>query len=72
MSNGSASPVMMFLMSLVSSLFLHSSKPVTVAAFDRDGQEEVSVVKAEGGTEKLKKTQMTHLERRYKLRTTEM
>lgn len=54
-SNASVSPVMRFLMSLVSSLFLHSSKPVTVAGFGRDGQEEVSAVKAEGGTEKVKK-----------------
>lgn len=39
-------------MSLVSSLFLHSSKPVTVAGFGCAGQEVVSGVKADGGTGK--------------------
>lgn len=43
---GSVSPVMRFLMSLASSFFLHSSKPVTAAGFGRDGRGEVSGVKA--------------------------
>lgn len=42
-------------MSLVSSFFLHSSKPVTVEGFGRDGQEDdVSGVKADGRTGKTK------------------
>lgn len=46
---GLISPVTRFLISLVSSLFLHSSKPVTAAGFDWAG-EEVSVAKADGKT----------------------
>lgn len=46
------SPVMRFLMSLVSSLLLHSSKPVTAAGFGRDGQEVISGANADGRTGK--------------------
>lgn len=51
---GSVSPVMRFFMSLVSSLFLHSSKPVTDADCGRDGQDKVSGVNADGGSENVK------------------
>lgn len=49
----SISPVMRILMSLVSSLFLHSSTPVTVAGFCWD-EEEPAVDRADGRTGKDK------------------
>lgn len=48
------SPVMRFFMSLVSSLFLHSSRPETAAVFGWEGQEVDSGLKAEGGTGRRK------------------
>lgn len=45
---------MRFLISLFSSLFLHSNNPVTVAGFCRDGQGVVSGLKADGRTRKEK------------------
>lgn len=46
----SVPPVMRFLMSLVSSLFLHSSKPVTVACLGWPGPELTAGLRAEGRT----------------------
>lgn len=59
---GSISPVMRFLISLFSSLFLHSNKPVTIAGFRRDGQGVVSALRADGRTGKEK----TWFKHRYK------
>lgn len=46
----SVPPVMRFLMSLVSSLFLHSSKPVTGACLGWPGPELTAELKANGTT----------------------
>lgn len=44
-------------MSLLSSLFLHSSKPVTATGFSWAGQEVISGVVVDGRTEETRETQ---------------